>query len=257
MSRSTFRNKIYTSGFSENTLLYTVLNKIFEVSTARLEGSKVEAEDPHFGGSDYLSSAFGHLFIFESKDILIRKEVKEQLIVPELRNELRLKFYKDGNSDKAVLQLAKNIKKILEGKYERFGFVPGKYHMIYPIIVVHSDTFNTPALNHLLIKWFKEACTEAGLTKEQLYKLRPVVLIDITTLTYFHEYLSKKATNLNNLIDRYLNYTKLKYDDGGIPRLKSMEQMIPFSAFVNHYLRSVRRVRTSRWLIETIHPVIL
>lgn len=257
MTRAGFRNKIYTSGFSENTLLYTVLNKIFEGSAARLEGNKVEIQDPYFGGSDYLSSALGNLFIFESKDILIRKEVKENLIVPQLRTELRLKFYKDGNSDKAVLQLAKNVKKVLEHQYGRFGFSPGKYRFIYPIIVVHSDAFNTPALNQILIKWFKEACSEAGLTKDQLYKVRQVVLVDITTLTYFHEHLGKKGTNLNEIIDMYLDYTKFKYNDEGVPQLKSMEQMIPFSAFLNQYIRKKKKVRTSRWIIDTIHPVIL
>lgn len=84
-----------------------------------------------------------------------------------------------------------------------------------------------------------------------------MVLIDITTLTYFHEQLGKKATSLNILIDKYLNYTKLDYDSDGIPQLKSMKQMIPFSAFVNHYIREVRQIRTSQWLIQTIYPVIL
>lgn len=67
MTNAGFRNKIYTTGFSKNTLLYTVLNKIFEGSAVRLEGRNVEIQDPYFGGSDYLSSAFGSLFIFEQR----------------------------------------------------------------------------------------------------------------------------------------------------------------------------------------------
>lgn len=257
MTPATFRNKIYTSGFSENTLLYTVLNKIFEGQNARLEGSIVEAAAPQFGASDYLASAFGNVFIFESKDILIKKEVKEKLIIPELRNELRSKFYKDGNSDKAVLQLAKNVKKVIEGKYETFGFAPGKYRLIYPIIVVHSDAFNTLALNQLLFQWFKEACIEADLSKSQLFKVRPVVLVDITTLTYFHQQLGRRGTDLNTVIDLYLEHVKMKYDHSGMPRLRSMEQMMPFSAFLNLYIRRATRVRTSKWLIDIIQPVIL
>ncbi|WP_443946011.1 hypothetical protein ACJVDH_02575 [Pedobacter sp. AW1-32] len=257
MTAATFRNKIYTSGFSENTLLYTVLNKIFEGQNVRLEGSVVEAAAPQFGASDYLASAFGNVFIFESKDILIKKEVKDKLFMPELRDELRSKFYKDGNSDKAVLQLAKNVKKVLEGKYESFGFAAGKYRLIYPVIVVHSDAFNTLALNQLLFQWFKEACFEAKLSKSQLFKVRPAVLVDISTLTYFHQQLGKRGTNLNTVIDLYLEHVKMKYDQSGMLQLRSLEQMMPFSAFLNQYIRSTTRVRTSKWLIDIIQPVML
>lgn len=67
MSKSAFRNKIYTSGFSENTLLYTVLNQIFRGAQARIQGNEIETADPHFGSSDYLAADQSSVYILSPK----------------------------------------------------------------------------------------------------------------------------------------------------------------------------------------------
>jgi len=104
MHRDKFRSMIYTSGYSEQNILYSALDRIFESAEQRIHGEVMEKADPQFGASDYLSFHHGNLFLFESKDILIRKEVKQKLYIPELRAEFYKKFYKDEDGDKAVLQ---------------------------------------------------------------------------------------------------------------------------------------------------------
>ena len=50
-----FRTEIYTSGYSENKLSYSVLNHIFKHSSYVREGSYMENIDPQFGASDYVA----------------------------------------------------------------------------------------------------------------------------------------------------------------------------------------------------------
>lgn len=260
MSRDKFRTMIYTSGYSENKLLYEVLDKIFENAQKCIRGNVMEQTSPQFGASDYICDFFGNIFLFESKDILIRKEVKDRLYIPELREEFRKKFYKDGNSDKAVLQLAKNVKKLIDRQYEQFGFVYQKYRFIYPVIVVHSDAFTVLGINQLLKNWFEEACDEAGVSKKARYKIKPVVIIDINTLLYFQDRINKKGAGLNQLIDQYTEQTDLRKSRQKKSRSAvayESEYLIPFAHYVEHTIKSMKSVMAPRSVVERIKSIIL
>jgi hypothetical protein len=260
MSNNQFRTQVYTTGYSENKLLYKVLNTIFSGTPNKKEGATMEDIDPGFGASDYIAHHKGSVFLFESKDILIKKEVKDRLQIPEMREEFRKKFYKDGNGDKAVLQLAKNIKKLMDGQYEKFGFNLGKYRFIYPIIVVHSDAFNILGINQLLYQWFKEACIEAGISKNQLFKVRPVVLVDVSTLLYFQEHINKKGTGLDTLIEMYLTQTTISVKNGhGAVSTVGYESkyLLPFSFFINRTIRSLKSFRNGASLIAMMREFLI
>lgn len=258
MSDTKFRTVTYTSGYSENTLFYSVLDKIFDKASLRKHGNELEKADPGFGASDYLSYQNQSVFIFESKDILIKKEVKERLFIPEMREEFRKKFYKDGNADKAVLQLARNVKNQLEGRFCRFGFCPMKYRFIYPIIVVHSESFNILGINQILFQWFGEACREVGISKKQMYKVKPVVIVDISTLMYFQDTLNKNKVGLNEIIDSYHARTSLPLDhvNATYSVLEFQSRfLIPFSLFLDRKIKKVKRVRAPANLVSRIRRI--
>lgn len=260
MSDDKFRTHIYTTGYSENKLFYSVLNKIFYGASQKIEGIQMEASNPAFGATDYITSYRENIYLFESKDILIRKEVKDRLYLPEMREEFRKKFYKDGNSDKAVLQLARNIKKLLDGGYEQFGFSLTRYRFIYPVLVVHSDAFDILGINQIIYQWFKEACTEVGIEKRQVYKIKPVVIIDISTLLYFQEHLNKKHVHLNELIDSYLSRTTIprEMQTGFRSAVQYQSRyMISFSHYVNHTIRRIKRFRNGSSFIRLMKEFLI
>ncbi|WP_086543257.1 hypothetical protein [Algoriphagus antarcticus] len=260
MNRDTFRTLIYTSGYSEQNILYSVLDRIFDKAALRIYGDTMEKIDAQFGASDYITYENGNIFIFESKDILIKKEVKEKLYIPDLRVEFRKKFYKDGTGEKAVLQLARNVKKLLNGEYEKFGFVYDKFRFIYPVIVVHSDAFTILGINQLLKMWFKEACNEVGIDRKDMYKVKPVVLIDSNTLLYFQDRIGSKGTLFNQLIDGYLWKTLIKQGEKNKPRDVTDYQsryLIPFAYYVENTIKTIKPVKSPEAMRKKIKQILL
>jgi len=258
MSDTKFRTVFYTSSFSENTLFYAVLDKIFEQSPFKKQGLEMEMIDPGFGASDYIAFHKQSVFIFESKDILIKKEVKARLFIPEMYDEFRKKFYKDGTADKAVLQLARNVKKMIEGGYEKFMFSPSKCRFIYPLVVVHSEAFNILGLNQILAHWFKEACIEVGLSAKQRYKIKPVVIIDVGTLLYFQDKINKNKVGLGSIISHYARRTKMPLDPARSPNHITIFQeryMIPFSLFLDRRIKQIKRSGTPLSILSKVRKI--
>ena len=260
MSRNKFRTLIYTSGYSEHCLLYNTLDRIFNSASKKLNGNEMQKADNQFGASDYLAYQNGNIFIFESKDILIKREVKQKLYIPELREEFYKKFFKDEDQEKAVLQLARNVKKLLDKDYEKFGFVFQKFRFIYPVIVVHSDAFNILGINQLLKKWFKEACYKANLTKKELYKIKPVVIIDINTLIYFQDRIGGKGLSFEQLIDSYLESTQItqfpKKQFVSVTKYQS-KYLIPFSKYLDHLIKNSKPIKAPEAIRRKIKGIFL
>jgi hypothetical protein len=260
MHRDKFRSMIYTSGYSEQNILYSALDQVFYRAVQKIHGNVMEKADPAFGASDYVAYQNGSIFLFESKDILIRKEVKQKLYIPELRTELFKKFYKDEDGDKAVLQLARNIKNLLDGKYEKFGLVFQKFRTIYPVIVVHSDAFTVLGLNQLLKKWFRQACDEVGISKKESYKIKSVVLIDCNTLLYFQDRIGAKGTSLEQLIDAYLEQTKIGTNEKHQPRSVveyASRYLVPFSQYVENTIKTIKPVKAPQAMRVKIKEILL
>jgi hypothetical protein len=260
MSKNKFRTLVYTSAYSEDLLLYNALDKIFKNADQRIHGKTMEEKAPRAGTTDYFAYQDQHIYLFESKDILIKKEVKDRLQIPEIREEFRKKFYNDPDGDKAVLQLAKNIKKILDGEYAQFGYVTGKFRGICPIIVVHSDAFNVLALNQILKKWFKEACNQVGISKKDQYKILPVVLIDINTLLYLQDKINGNNFHLHQIIDDYHTTGNLgKAKKRGVRSAidYSSIYLLPFSHYLEQFIKRHRPIKSPVMIRDKIKKIIL
>ncbi|MND63294.1 hypothetical protein D3C80_546010 [compost metagenome] len=155
-------------------------------------------------------------------------------------------FYKDPKGDKAILQLAKNVKMLQDGEFRIFNFFPEHIHKIYPIIVVHSDTFNILGLNHILINWFKEARSKVGLSSKFASKTAFPVLIDISTLLFFKDALKCNRYHLNKIIDLYNDYILEKITVGD----KAIKTAVPFSFFLNNFIRKNKKYMPRELLSE-------
>lgn len=150
----------HCDNFSEKTLLYNILQNSFpKKNWIHLSGDDFLANG-YSAEPDYYIRFKNKIFLFESKDVVLKGEEKQSRDYPTLKKALCEKFYKiekNGKTEqKAVLQIVENIKRILKKYYDKCdkGYNP-KNIKIYPIIVTHDRQFDSLSVNKLISKWFE------------------------------------------------------------------------------------------------------
>jgi hypothetical protein len=247
-----FLSGFYCKTFSEETIFYDTLNKIFSESLYFSDGKKMEKINPSFGASDYVAKHNNNIFLFESKSVFIQKESKMSLNSEIIRDVLIEKFFEDEGQPKAVRQLCRNAVKILLGEYKQFG-ITSKTKFIYPIIVVHSQNFNVFGLDSLLNYWFRKELKKLTNNKRFLIKIKPVILIDINTLIYYENNINtSKKFSLDNIIEAYIKNSHKKFGN----MVGAMEtKFLPFSYFLRKFCRgnnkSILSLRTQEVINES------
>jgi hypothetical protein len=238
----------YTDKFSESILLYSVLHHIYgKRSYIQFSGDDLKAEDKT-GPPDYYIRNGNVVYLFENKDILINGDIRQSYNFQELEQALKDKLYytseeKDDGSvkikQKAVLQLVKNIKKVLTkaNKYD----VRYKEHNIniYPILILHDWSFECPGLNTLVNYWFElemEKLKDEGIL---ISKVRKITIINIDTLLLYADFLKQKIETLHVIIDAYIKkgifipkkkpQTKKEFEEAFSSTFE------PFSHFINEF----------------------
>lgn len=203
----------YCDHFSEQFLLYQILQRCFPKKFVKHSGEDLKKFGVS-GGSDYYVRFKNKLFLFESKDVLIKTDVKHSNDYRLIEKELKKKFYFDEETEKtkrkAILQLLNNIQAILSSNYT-FDGVNSDHVQIYPILVVHNRMFNTAGLNRILLNWFNEELEK--LAKEEGFNVKNVrglVVINIDILILIQDYLQNRSLKLEEIIEEYLYYAELQ-----------------------------------------------
>ncbi len=97
--------QLITFEFSEKYLLYKIIERTYEKKYFKLSGEQMKT----LGAPDYYIRNGNKVFLFESKDILIRADIKESYDFEQYEKALREKLYFESNgkkkSPKAVRQL--------------------------------------------------------------------------------------------------------------------------------------------------------
>ena len=148
------------------------------------------------GEPDYYVRDFNNVYLFECKDALIKKEVKESMSYPEVETELKSKlletFNKGKRQSKAIHQI---IDQIISIKSENIDFDDSKnlrVSRIYPILILTEEVFNATGLNQLINEWFQDELKERGKKLDiKLNKIEPIIIITVDTLLYMRPYLLK------------------------------------------------------------------
>lgn len=230
---------IYCDYFSEQVLLYNALSKCFPNNS---KWTKIKGEDfkkvNYSSEPDYYVRFKNKVLIFESKDVILKGNEKHSRDFSILSESLKEKFLKiEKNnviSNKAILQIIENIKRIFDKFYDK---IDTDYNIdflhFYPILVVHDRQFDTPELNRLINIWFKKEL-EKVFNKNQQSKINDLVIINIDTLILYQEHFKKRGVyGLEIMINKYFEFIK--------PRLcksqdelmeKYLETSISFSIFV-------------------------
>ena len=178
------------------------------------------------------------MYLFECKDALIKKEVKESMSYPEVETELKSKlletFNKGKRQSKAIHQI---IDQIISIKSENIDFDDSKnlrVSRIYPILILTEEVFNATGLNQLINEWFQDELKERGKKLDiKLNKIEPIIIITVDTLLYMRPYLLKGRIRIKDILDAYIHKHLIQPTN---QKKWSQDRMISFSLFVKAFI---------------------
>ena len=194
-----FRSKISLE-FSERTLLYEVLNRLFRDNIVKKTGEEID----HIvgdGGCDYYARSGSKVYLFECKDVLMQKDVKTSYDATRIMDFLYTRLVQSKGNKKAVNQLLQNIQFIRDNKIEPHR-TDGAKMTIYPIIVTHHKVFDTPAINYFTNYWFQQNLKDLEIVNKD--RVKPVVVINIDTLIMMKDLCRQKSIVFKDLLDEYI-----------------------------------------------------
>ncbi|MFV0588832.1 hypothetical protein [Bacteroides reticulotermitis] len=244
----TFFN-FYNTEFSENFLMKSVLDELFHDS---LYVKKKEIDD-HNNEPDYYARYKDRVYLFENKDVMIAKEIKNSGSIERINEVLQTKFNKKGVG---IDQLIYSIKQIADKIFRYDDGVNERNDLaIYPVLLVSDRIFMSQGINHRLNTWYREKLGNN-------YTMNPLVkdltVIDIDTLIYWLPYLKqdhKKFRRIihnhtNKMIDAFNTKPKKKhFDVMKFTQMKIENQLRPIS-------ERLRRVRLEpKYLISLFKDI--
>lgn len=233
---------LYCHEFSEKTLLYRVMDIIYSEKCLKFTGQQL-ADMGIDAAPDYYIRKGKRILLFESKDFLIRADLKASfdfnIYDEEFAKTLYYEEMPDGKEKAgAVMQLIGNIGRLLRSQFSADTDYHYKDLYIYPIVVTHDHQYDTPGLSDLINSWFQD---ELSLLQGEGYfthRIKPLTIINIDALLY-HQVPLTSSMALHEVLDAYHEYISVKpnvkvktMDDLKAYR---MERMIPFTLFISKY----------------------
>ena len=194
-----FRSKIGLE-FSERTLLYEVLNRLFRDNIVKKTGEEI-VHIVGDGGCDYYARSGSKVYLFECKDVLMQKDVKTSYNATRIMDFLYTRLVRSKGKKKAVDQLLQNIQFIRDNKIEPHR-TDGAKMTIYPIIVTHHKVFDTPTINYFINNWFQQHLQEFEIANKD--RVKPIVVINIDTLIMMKDLCRQKSIVFKDLLDEYI-----------------------------------------------------
>lgn len=223
--------RFYTSEISEDTILYTVLDYIFqEKKYYNIGGKKIKEEFNIEGEPDYYVRHNNTIYLFESKDILISHKIKRSYNHLEIIEKINAALY---NDKKGIPQLVNNIEKILrnDSKYDFFKNI--NKIKIFPIIITHNRHLDIVGINNILNDYFDEELRNRGIANENI---KPITLINIETFIVYQDYFrDKKNFDLELLLNLYHRkiFSKINNAKSEAELLNQIiQQRAPFNLFI-------------------------
>ena len=236
--------------YSEKVLLYSILEKTYEDRYIKFSGEQIRVTGI-IAEPDYYIRNGNKIFLFESKDIMIKAEVKTSFDFQKIENELKRKLYFDQVEgkvkNKAVLQLINNVKRVLTKSFPFDDRYRENSVRIYPILVLHDHQFNLAGLNILINNWFQTELKTLCKNGLNISKVRPLTIIDIDTLIFHQDRFRVRQTSLDTLIESYHKCTTFNPKKTNSSIEKKREYLLgvlhPFSTYLSefYYNRGVRR----------------
>ena len=236
----------YCDGFSEQYLLYSVMERIYNGRYLTLSGAEVK-ERGVVAEPDFYIRNGKRVFVFESKDILINKEIKGSCDFKKYEIEFKKKLYFDDSdgtvSNKAVLQIINNIERILTNSFQADKGCNPNNAMIYPVLILHDHMFNVAGLNSIVNFWFNVELEKIAQKGINVSRVRPICIINMDTLIFYSDLFADKVLMLEDVIDKYFEYVNPLSYKGKLNDEILTRSVLPFSIFLMNYTidRKIRR----------------
>jgi hypothetical protein len=224
--------------FSEHQMVYLVMNAICKNSYRTFTGTELDKLKIK-GAPDYYAANDKRVFLIESKDVFLGAEVKESGNYASYERALMSKFYfeeKDSKvKPKAVRQQIELIRRILSAKLE-FDNPSGV--AIYPFLVIHHTQLNVAGFNQLINRWFRNELQKLSDNGLDTKLVRPVTVIDISTLILYMDYFQSERIPLHVLIDEYHAATDHQAKIIVRPNSSLQQELILRAVSFSHFVRS-------------------
>ena len=249
-----------TLEYSEQFVLSTLLREIYGKSYIQFSGE--ELDKIIAGAPDYYVRNGKYIHLYESKDILISKEIKQSEDFDVLRDELKLKLYEnEKGKPKAIKQLVESVKKILSQEVPYDKNIKAKGLQIFPILILHYRMFNALGMNTVLNKLFKQELEKLEQKGFDISGVHSSVVIDVETLIFNREILQSKKIKLQ---DALLEYEKsyLSFDIKYVRARsyaeliqKSQNSLTPFSHYLDNKVGKLKLNRSIKNLLEKAYTL--
>lgn len=241
--------------FSEQVLVYEILNSIYKKQYVTITGREFKTAGINAEPDFYIRKG-NKIFLFESKDFLIRAEVKTSNDFQQLKKAFEKKLWKDGNENKAIAQLLNNCQRILDKQLPLDNKYDEKKVVIYPVILVHDNQYNVIGLNTIVNIWFQQALSELKDKGYEVSRIKPVVIVNIDTLIYHQDLFRERTLKLEEVLDEYVKSCSLarKINSSSIEQLKStvMKRILPLSNYLEGTEIVKKKHRVPKMLKERI-----
>lgn len=207
---------IHCDKFSEQKLLYKFVHNSFPSNSKfiKIEGSEFLNKN-YKSEPDYYVRFKNKILLFESKDVILKGEEKQSRDFLILKEALESKFLKvdeqGKTSNKAILQFIENIKRFLNKYYTKIDTDYNENNIkFYPILVTHDRQFDTPELNRLINKWFRNEL-QKNFKQSEIVRIHDLTILNIDSILLYQESFRQRGRNgLEILINEFQNSTKLK-----------------------------------------------
>lgn len=196
----------YNTEFSENFLMKNLLDKIFHKPYFVKKEEVVENQKNE---PDYYVRHNNRIYLFENKDVLIAKKIKNSGNIDEINKVLKSKFLEVNNKHIGIGQLITSIEQIISNNFVFDDYVNHKRNLtIYPILLVSDRIFEIPGMNFKLNNWYLESIKNRLGNNYNPDFIKNLTLIDIDTIIYWLPDLKKADHNFKKILEEH--HTKMK-----------------------------------------------
>jgi hypothetical protein len=192
----------FNTKFSEEFLMKDVLDRLFNKKYfVKKKDNKNKSNEP-----DYYLRHNKRIYLFESKDVLIKREIKSSGDIEKILNVLKEKFLITNKGVSiGIGQLVNSIYQIVENNFEFDDFANQKNKfIIYPILLVNDRILEIPGINYILNQWYLKSIKDKVKDKFDINYIKPLTIIDIDTIIFGLDYFSKNDKIFREFIDIHL-----------------------------------------------------
>ncbi len=194
--------QFFNTKYSENWLMNNTLDNIFDKSYYK---KKLDIKDSN-REPDYYIRHNNCIFIFEFKETLLNKTIKESFNLDEIKSTLKTKFLRTTERDVGIGQLVNSIKDITDNNFPFDPYVNTKKNItIFPILLVGNNSLDVPGINFMFNEWYIELIKEKLGDNYNINFIKNLSFLNLDTLIMWSGNLKNNSRQFKQLLKLHLH----------------------------------------------------